>query len=77
MCRNQAKDHVEDYIVIGVHFGHQIQKCNPGMSRYILTESKGVHILDLTHSASLLCEAYDSSFDAVVEGEGFLVDRYK
>jgi ribosomal protein S2 len=57
----------------GVHFGHQTQKWNPRMSRYIFTERKGVHILDLTQTARLLSEACDSSFDAAAEGKEFLL----
>nr|YP_009690556.1 ribosomal protein S2 [Lindsaea linearis]QEG57336.1 ribosomal protein S2 [Lindsaea linearis] len=56
----------------GIHFGHQTQKWNPGMSPYIFTERRGVHILDLTQTARLLSEACDLVFDTAAEGKEFL-----
>ena len=69
----KTKDHVEDQIVIGVHFDHQTKKWNPRMTRYIFIKRKGVHILDLTQTTRLLSEACDLSIDVVAEGKGFLL----
>nr|AOV84703.1 ribosomal protein S2 [Actinostachys pennula] len=53
----------------GVHFGHQTHKWNPKMSPYIFTERRGVHIIDLTQTARILCEACNFVFDAAAEGK--------
>jgi len=31
----------------GVHFGHQTQRRNPTMQRFIFGERNGIHIIDL------------------------------
>nr|UFK63122.1 ribosomal protein S2 [Osmunda mildei] len=63
----------EEMMEAGVHFGHQAQKWNPRMSPYILTERKGVHILDLIQTARFSSEACDSVFNAANEGKQFLI----
>jgi len=41
----------------GVHFGHQTNKWNPKMSKFIHSSSLGVHIIDLTKTEEKLKEA--------------------
>jgi len=43
----------------GVHFGHQTQRWNPKMDKYIYTDKSGIHILDLRITYSALEEAQD------------------
>ena len=41
----------------GVHFGHQTQRWNPKMDKYIYSDKSGIHILDLRITYSALEEA--------------------
>lgn len=52
----------------GVHFGHQTQRWNPKMSRYIYGQKNGIHILDLTQSVPLLHQALVAIRDKVSKG---------
>ena len=38
---------MKDLLEAGVHFGHQTQRWNPKMDKYIYGEKSGIHILDL------------------------------
>ncbi|NBO22054.1 30S ribosomal protein S2, partial [bacterium] len=38
---------INDLFGAGVHFGHQTNKWNPQMAKYIHSSSLGVHIIDL------------------------------
>jgi len=44
---------MKELLEAGVHFGHQTQRWNPKMDKFIYTDKSGMHILDLriTHSA--------------------------
>nr|YP_009582604.1 ribosomal protein S2 [Selaginella lyallii]QBL02088.1 ribosomal protein S2 [Selaginella lyallii] len=64
---------LEDMMEAGVHFGHQARRWNPRMAPYILTERKGIHIIDLTQTARLLSEACDLVAEAASEGKQFLI----
>ena len=52
----------------GAHFGHQTRKWNPKMNRYIFGSKNGVHIIDLTLTASKLQEAYLALKKIVADG---------
>ena len=52
----------------GAHFGHQTRKWNPKMNKYIFGSKKGVHIIDLTLTASKLQEAYLALKKIVADG---------
>jgi len=52
----------------GAHFGHQTRKWNPKMSKYIFGSKNGVHIIDLTLTASKLQEAYLALKKIVTDG---------
>ncbi len=52
----------------GVHFGHQRQRWNPKMQRYIYGTKNGIHILDLTKTYVLLNEALCAIRDTVAKG---------
>lgn len=43
----------------GVHFGHQTNKWNPKMSKFIHSNSLGVHIIDLSKTEEMLKKACD------------------
>lgn len=50
---------INDLFNSGVHFGHQTNKWNPKMSKYIHSNSLGVHIIDLSKTEEMLKKACD------------------
>ena len=52
----------------GVHFGHQTQRWNPKVKRFILTERSGIHIIDLQQSLAHIDNAYDFIKETVARG---------
>ena len=38
---------MKELLEAGVHFGHQTQRWNPKMEKYIYGDKSGIHILDL------------------------------
>ena len=59
---------MKELLETGVHFGHRTRKWNPKMSRYIFTERKGIHIIDLEQTVDLFRKAYYSVRDSVAAG---------
>ncbi|MAF27082.1 MAG: 30S ribosomal protein S2 [Gemmatimonadota bacterium] len=53
----------------GVHFGHQTQRWNPKMKKYIFMERSGIYILDLQKTLSLVEKARSMTRE-VVKGGG-------
>jgi small subunit ribosomal protein S2 len=56
----------------GVHFGHQKNRWNPKMKRFIFTERNGIHILDLQQSVPLLNDAHEYVSDLTANGKHIL-----
>jgi len=56
----------------GVHFGHQTQKWNPKMKKYIYTSRNNVHILNLEQTTVLIDKAYQFIKDVVAAGKSVL-----
>ena len=56
----------------GVHFGHQTQRWDPRMRRFIFTERNGIHIIDLQQTVQLLNVAYEAVRDLVAAGGSVL-----
>jgi len=56
----------------GVHFGHQTQRWNPKMKKYIFTARNNVHILNLEQTTVLIDRAYEFIRDAVKSGKRIL-----
>ena len=52
----------------GVHFGHQTQRWNPKMKRFIFTERNGIYIIDLQKTVKKLDEAYAFVRDVAANG---------
>ena len=42
----------------GVHFGHQSNKWNPKMKKYIFTTRNDIHIINLEDTSALCDSAY-------------------
>jgi len=63
---------IRELLEVGVHFGHQTQKWNPKMKKYIYTAKNGIYIIDLTQTLELLLEAYEYVKE-VVSGGGTIL----
>ena len=50
---------MKELLEAGVHFGHQKQRWNPKMDKYIYSDKNGIHILDLRITYSALEEAQE------------------
>ena len=59
---------VKELLEAGVHFGHQTQRWNPKMRRYLFGERGGIHIIDLQQTERLLTDARE--FASTVAGRG-------
>jgi small subunit ribosomal protein S2 len=63
---------INDLFTSGVHFGHQTNKWNPKMSKFIHSNSLGVHIIDLSKTEELLKKACDFLEDAAANNAQIL-----
>jgi len=69
---------MKELLETGVHFGHRTRKWNPKMARYIFTERKGIHIIDLEQTVDLFKKAYFHVRDRVgADGEILFVGTKK
>ncbi len=59
---------MKEMLETGVHFGHKRRNWNPKMVRYIFTERKGIHIIDLEQTVHLFEQAYFFVRDVIAEG---------
>lgn len=50
---------LEQLLEAGCHFGHQVRRWNPAMSKYIYGDKNGVHIFDLTKTKEGLDKALE------------------
>lgn len=57
----------------GCHFGHQVDKWNPKMKKYIFTQKGGVHIFDLEKTAAQLQLAYNAAYALGKNGKTLVV----
>ncbi len=56
----------------GVHFGHQSNKWNPKMKKYIFTTRNDIHIINLEDTSELCDKAYYFIRDMVASGKNVL-----
>jgi small subunit ribosomal protein S2 len=63
---------MKELLETGVHFGHRTRKWNPKMGRYIFTERKGIHIIDLEQTVDLFKRAYFFIRDRIAQGDEIL-----
>ncbi len=59
---------LKELLEAGAHFGHQTRRWNPKMKQYIYGERGGVHIIDLTQTATGLTEAAKFAQDVTASG---------
>ncbi|MEX5213565.1 MAG: 30S ribosomal protein S2 [Nitrospiraceae bacterium] len=63
---------LKDLLEAGVHFGHQTNRWNPKMKRFIFGERNGIYIIDLQQSLERLEQAYAFIRDTVANGDSVL-----
>ncbi len=63
---------MKELLECGVHFGHRTRKWNPKMARYIYTERKGIHIIDLGKTLELFERAYNFVREQAAQGKEIL-----
>ena len=56
----------------GVHFGHQTNRWNPKMKKFLFGERNGIYIIDLQQTVSRMEQAYAFVRDTVAAGESIL-----
>ena len=56
----------------GVHFGHQTNKWNPKMKKYVYGERNGVYVIDINQTMNLAKKARDFLFRVSSEGRSVL-----
>jgi small subunit ribosomal protein S2 len=63
---------IKELLEAGVHFGHQTNRWNPKMKRYIFGERNGIYIIDLQQTVQRFQAAYHFIRDTVAAGEPVL-----
>jgi small subunit ribosomal protein S2 len=63
---------IKELLEAGVHFGHQTNRWNPKMKRYIFGERNGIYIIDLQQTLARFDAAYDFVRQTVAQGESAL-----
>ena len=61
-----------DLLEAGVHFGHQTQRWNPKMRRFIFAERSGIYLIDLQKTLAQLNAARELVKNVVLQGKGVL-----
>ena len=59
---------ISELMEAGVHFGHQTQKWNPKMRRYIFDKRNGIHIINLDKTLPLLRKACSFVSELISKG---------
>src|SRR4029077_15309210 len=54
LATKQEEVGIKDLLEAGAHFGHQTQRWNPKMKRFIFGEKNGIYIIDLAKTLKLL-----------------------
>ncbi|OGW84320.1 MAG: 30S ribosomal protein S2 [Omnitrophica bacterium GWA2_52_8] len=63
---------IKQLLEAGVHFGHQTQRWNPKMKKYIFGERNGIYIINLEITLSLMKHALDFLQQTAKEGKEIL-----
>ena len=56
----------------GVHFGHQVKRWDPRMSKYIFGSRNGIHIIDLQKTIAAIKESYEAVRKIAADGKSVL-----
>lgn len=60
---------IEELFEAGAHYGHQVKKWHPKMSKYIYTAKDSVHIIDLEQTEKLIVKAAEFLHDVAKKGD--------
>jgi len=63
---------IKELLEAGVHFGHQTNRWNPKMKKFLFGERNGVYIIDLQQTVDRMEQAYTFARDTVAAGESVL-----
>ncbi len=63
---------MRDMLEAGVHFGHQTNRWNPKMDKYIFGARNGIYIIDLQQTVPLFSKAYKFLVETTGRGERVL-----
>src|ERR1044071_2988585 len=63
---------IKELLEAGVHFGHQTNRWNPKMKKFIFGERNGIYIIDLQQTVQRFQAAFDFVRDTVASGESVL-----
>ncbi len=63
---------IKELLEAGVHFGHQTNRWNPKMKKYIYGERNGIYIIDLQKTTRKFQMAYEFVKDTAAEGQAIL-----
>ncbi|MDD4957359.1 MAG: 30S ribosomal protein S2 [Candidatus Omnitrophica bacterium] len=67
-----ATETLKQLLENGVHFGHQTNKWNPKMKKYIFGEKSGIYIIDLRKTEEALQKAVDAVRELTASGKKVL-----
>lgn len=70
--QSQTEVTIKDLIESGAHFGHQRQRWNPKMRRFIFEERGGIYIIDLAKTVKQLRKCVEVVQEAVENKESIL-----
>lgn len=63
---------IQELLQAGAHFGHQTEKWNPKMKKYVYGEKNGVYIIDLSQTIPMAKRAYDFLKKTAASGKSVL-----
>ncbi|MST01161.1 MAG: 30S ribosomal protein S2, partial [Pedosphaera sp.] len=63
---------IKELLEAGVHFGHQTRRWNPKMKQFIFEARNGIHVIDLSKTATQLQVACDFLAATVAKGGNVL-----
>ncbi len=63
---------IKELLEAGVHFGHQTNRWNPKMKKFLFGERNGIYIIDLQQTLVRMDQAYVFVRDTVAAGESVL-----
>jgi small subunit ribosomal protein S2 len=67
-----AAVNLRELLEAGVHFGHQTNRWNPKMKKYIFGERNGIYIIDLQRTVKKFNTAYEAVKQTVGRGKSIL-----
>jgi len=63
---------IKELLEAGVHFGHQTNRWNPKIKKFLFGERNGIYIIDLQQTVARMDQAYAFVRDTVASGQAIL-----